>query len=50
VFDRQTLRAGHCFPGPAIVEQEDTVVVVLAGWKARIDDCGNIHLTRSARA
>jgi N-methylhydantoinase A len=50
VFDRQTLRAGHCFPGPAIVEQEDTAVVVLPRWKARIDDYGNIHLTRSARA
>jgi N-methylhydantoinase A len=50
VFDRQTLRAGHCFPGPAIVEQEDTAVVVLPGWQARMDDYGNIHLTRSARA
>ena len=50
VFDRHALGAGHRLFGPAIVEQEDTTIVVLRGWTARLDDSGNIHLTRSERS
>jgi N-methylhydantoinase A len=50
VFDRHALGAGHRLFGPAIVEQEDTTIVVLPGWGAWLDDSGNIHLTRSERS
>ncbi|UHC17916.1 hydantoinase/oxoprolinase family protein [Methylobacterium currus] len=50
VFDRATLAAGHAFAGPAVVEQEDTTVIVLPGWGAHLDRAGNLHLTRSAQA
>jgi N-methylhydantoinase A len=49
VLDREALAAGHTFAGPAIVEQEDTTVVVLPRWKATMDTVGNLHLTRSAQ-
>jgi N-methylhydantoinase A len=47
IHDRHALRAGQSFAGPAIVEQEDTTVVVLPGWTAALDDSGNLHLARS---
>lgn len=49
VYDRYALQAGQSFTGPAIVEQEDTTVVVLPGWAATLDVSGNLHLTRSER-
>jgi N-methylhydantoinase A len=50
VFDRHALGAGHRLFGPAIVEQEDTTIVVLPCWTGSLDDSGNIHLTRSERS
>lgn len=50
VFERSTLKAGHAFRGPAIVEQEDTTVIVLPEWTAHLDAAGNLHLTRSVPA
>ncbi|WP_046863827.1 hydantoinase/oxoprolinase family protein [Microvirga massiliensis] len=49
VFDRSALRAGHVLEGPAIIEQEDTTVVILPNWMSRVDEAGNLHLTRSDR-
>jgi N-methylhydantoinase A len=49
VFDRSALRAGHVLEGPAIVEQEDTTIVILPFWMSRMDEAGNLHLTRSDR-
>jgi N-methylhydantoinase A len=49
VHDRHTLLAGQSFAGPAIVDQEDTTVVILPGWTAKLDVSGNLHLTRSER-
>jgi N-methylhydantoinase A len=46
VYDRAALGAGQCVTGPAIIEQEDTTTPVLAGWHARADDYGNLHLAR----
>jgi N-methylhydantoinase A len=50
VYDRHALRAGQSFAGPAIVEQEDTTVVVLPSWTATLDVSGNLHLTRSEQS
>jgi len=49
VYDRHALRAGQSFVGPAVVEQEDTTVIVLPEWSASLDEAGNLHLTRQVR-
>jgi N-methylhydantoinase A len=47
IYDRHVLRAGQSVNGPAVIEQEDTTVVVLPNWTAKIDASGNLHLTPS---
>lgn len=42
IYDRAVLMPGHGFAGPAIVESEDTTVVVPPGCKARIDEHQNL--------
>jgi len=44
VYHRLALPAGTAFDGPAIVEQMDSTVVVPPGWRATVDDYGNIVL------
>ncbi|PWC09662.1 hydantoinase/oxoprolinase family protein [Brenneria corticis] len=48
VYQRAALRPGDRFSGPAIVEQEDTTVLVLPHWEATADRLGNLHLSRLA--
>ncbi|OWY27628.1 hydantoinase/oxoprolinase family protein [Herbaspirillum robiniae] len=44
VYGREDLGAGDLLQGPAIIEQEDTTVLVLPGWQGRTDRHGNLHL------
>jgi N-methylhydantoinase A len=44
VYDRDRLRPGHQFAGPAIVEQMDATTVVLPGMSARVDPFLNLIL------
>jgi N-methylhydantoinase A len=44
VFDRLALPVGAVIPGPAILEQPDTTVVVEPGYTATTDRFGNIIL------
>jgi len=46
VYGRTDLRSGHLVPGPAIVEQDDTTVLILDGWQGRMDSYGNLLLRR----
>jgi N-methylhydantoinase A len=46
VYDRAALGAEQQIAGPAIIEQEDTTTLVLSGWQVRVDDHGNLDLTR----
>lgn len=48
VYARDRLRAGDRLDGPAIVEQDDTTVLVPDGWSATADPAGNLDL-RSLR-
>jgi N-methylhydantoinase A len=48
IYTRPALVAGQSLSGPAIVEQEDTTIVVLPGWTARVDQAGNLHLESKA--
>ncbi|MEA2330130.1 MAG: hypothetical protein QOH58_268 [Thermoleophilaceae bacterium] len=41
-FDREALRAGHRFVGPAIVEQYDTTTIIPPQTTAEVDEVGNI--------
>jgi N-methylhydantoinase A len=46
VVNRGALKAPHA--GPCIVEEYDATCVVPPGWSARLDDHGNIALTRQS--
>jgi N-methylhydantoinase A len=44
VYARERLRAGHCFAGPAIVEQYDATTVVCPGQVVLVDAVGNLRI------
>ncbi|MBI3513033.1 MAG: hydantoinase/oxoprolinase family protein [Proteobacteria bacterium] len=46
VYDRARLPADAVLAGPAIVEQMDATTVVPPDWDLRVDDAGNLILTR----
>jgi N-methylhydantoinase A len=47
IYDRHVLCAGQSVNGPAVIEEEDTTIVVLPNWNANLDTSGNIHLIAS---
>jgi N-methylhydantoinase A len=47
VYARLDLPAGHVVPGPAILEQPDTTILVEPGLAARTDALGNLVLERA---
>jgi N-methylhydantoinase A len=44
IYDRERLRAGHRFDGPAIVVQMDATTAIPPGWQATVDARGNLVL------
>jgi N-methylhydantoinase A len=42
------LEPGHLVPGPAIIEETFTTIVVYPGWRAVLDDAGDYVLTKTA--
>jgi N-methylhydantoinase A len=48
VFRRDALPAGHRLPGPAIIEQDDTTILVPPGFVAETQRSGDIVMTREA--
>ncbi|MBN8936219.1 MAG: hydantoinase/oxoprolinase family protein [Rhizobiales bacterium] len=46
-YDRDTIRAGHQWQGPAVVAGADSTIVIPPGWSARCDRFGNILVTRA---
>jgi N-methylhydantoinase A len=46
-LDRLALPVGAVVDGPAILEQADTTVWLEPGFQARVDDFGNLCVTRS---
>jgi N-methylhydantoinase A len=44
IYDRERLRAGHRFDGPAIVVQMDATTAVPPDWRATVDAWGNLVL------
>ncbi len=47
LYDRNKLRPGHQFRGPAIVFQYDTTLVIPPGWETAVDQFHNLILTSS---
>jgi N-methylhydantoinase A len=45
VYLREKLPADARLPGPAIIEEPATTIVVPPGDAARVDEYGNIHIT-----
>jgi N-methylhydantoinase A len=48
LFDRDKLRPGHQFSGPAVVFQYDTTLVIPPGWETAVDSYYNLILTFAA--
>lgn len=46
IYDRLSLPVGAEISGPAILEQPDTTILLEPGLKGRVDDYGNLILTR----
>ncbi len=47
VYDRNALRGGTTFAGPAVVAQYDATTYLARGWTARVDALDNLVLERS---
>jgi N-methylhydantoinase A len=45
LYDREKLRPGNQFTGPAIVFQYDTTLVIPPGWETAVDPYMNLILT-----
>jgi N-methylhydantoinase A len=46
VYDRTAIGSGAALDGPAIIEQPDTTVLILPGWRAVSDMLGNLMIRR----
>jgi N-methylhydantoinase A len=46
VYARGDLAANQTVPGPVIIEERETTIVILPGWRARIDASGCIMASR----
>jgi N-methylhydantoinase A len=47
IYRGADLVPGHHVPGPAIIEEKFTTIVVYPGWDARMDDAGDYELIRA---
>jgi N-methylhydantoinase A len=48
VYDRDLLEPGNRIPGPAIIEERITTIVVHPGWDARVDGFENVVMEARA--
>jgi N-methylhydantoinase A len=48
LYERENLHAGEEFRGPAIIAEYSATSLVPAGWRTRVDDHGQIHLSNSS--
>jgi N-methylhydantoinase A len=46
VYERSLAPVEAPVPGPAVIEQYDSTLVVESGWTARVDSVGQIIVTR----
>jgi N-methylhydantoinase A/acetophenone carboxylase len=48
VYEMERLAPGDQFPGPALIDSDDTTVVVAPGWTCAVDERSGIVLTEEA--
>ena len=48
VYNRDLLAPGNRIPGPAIIEERITTIVVHPGWDARVDGFENVVMEARA--
>jgi N-methylhydantoinase A len=46
VYSRRALAEGQTIAGPAIIEERETTIVILPGWRAKVDPTGCIMASR----
>ncbi|MGB7933674.1 MAG: hydantoinase/oxoprolinase family protein, partial [Gammaproteobacteria bacterium] len=46
VWRREGLQAGQCISGPALITETVATTYLPAGWHCRVDDTGNLRLSR----
>lgn len=44
IYDRESMYAGDQVEGPAVMEQMDSTVVIMPGWRARLEETGILRL------
>ena len=49
LYERERLRPGHHFSGPALVFQYDTTIVIPPEWETAVDETGNLVVSRKDR-
>jgi N-methylhydantoinase A len=49
LIDREELRAGDCFSGPAVVTEYSATTLLPAGWEGRTDAYGQIFLRQTRK-
>jgi N-methylhydantoinase A len=49
LYEREKLRSGERFTGPAIIVEYSATSLVPKGWRARVDPYGQIHLSNGTR-
>jgi N-methylhydantoinase A len=49
VYDRTALSVGQTMSGPVIIEERETTIFVMAGWRASVGEDGCITATRKVR-
>jgi N-methylhydantoinase A len=47
VYERSNLFVGNVVKGPAVVDQADSTVLILAGFEGKVDTYGNIVITHN---
>jgi len=50
VYEMSGLRPGHRFAGSALIDSDDTTVVIAPGWSCEVDDRGGIVLSNDQEA
>lgn len=49
IYDGARFSAGHIVDGPAIIEHATTTIKIAPGWRACVDDIGNLLMWRHAQ-
>jgi len=49
VFDGARLAAGHEIAGPALIDHPTTTIAIARGWRARVDEIGNLLMWREGQ-